>query len=101
MTDLVWPSGWMVIPIIVGSASYFGTTILKDEGALKHLQPIALHTIAGILIGIFSILVSSNWSTVVAAALWAILLPPLAHCIYRLIIAVLSWAWNALGGRGD
>ena len=101
MIDLLWPSNWMVVPIILGGGSYIGTTILKDAGILKHLQPMALHTIAGIIIGFFSILATSNLPTVVAATVWATLLPPLVHYTGALLTTVLESGWNALGGRDE
>ena len=97
--ELIWPSNWMIIPILLGTGSYIAVRILKEQGALKHLQPTVIHIIAGIFVAILSMTVARTWSTVIAAGLWAILLPPIAYYAWAIIATLLSQAWNALGGK--
>lgn len=97
--DLIWPSNWMIIPILLGTGSYIAVRFLKGQGILKHLQPMVIHIVAGIFVAALSMIAARTWPTVVAAGLWAILLPPTVHYAWAIIATLLSEAWNALGGK--
>ncbi len=97
--DLIWPSNWMIIPIILGAISYIVVRFLEDQSILKHLQPMVIHIIAGIFVAALSMIAARTWPTIIAAGLWAILLPPTVYYAWVIIATLLSEAWNALGGK--